>query len=229
MSPPARSPRRRRPLWACEAPAAPDPSPHLGEVPVPGQRYHYSDAGFITLGRIAERVTGRSLGRLFHGRVFEPLGLTHSSYRNAVSMPRGAVHGYFRPTLDAPFADTQGWNHSYLGGAGAAVSTLDDPRRLAPAIATGKGLLSHRMQRKAARPDGRGSGHCGNRPVWPRPVPRTVRARRHVPRARRRDRGVTARGWATRPGRGRPGRGRPGRGRPPPGLPRNPKTDSRSR
>jgi D-alanyl-D-alanine carboxypeptidase len=104
----------------------------LPRLAPPGERYYYSDAGFITLGRIAERVTGRSLGRLFQRRVFEPLGLTHSSYRNAVSMPPDAVHGYFRLTPDAPFADTQGWNYSYLGGAGAAVSTLEDLRRLAP-------------------------------------------------------------------------------------------------
>jgi D-alanyl-D-alanine carboxypeptidase len=120
----------------------------LPRLAPPGERLNYSDAGFITLGRIAERVTGRSLGRLFRRRVFGPLGLTHSSYRNAASMPRSAVHGYSRPTLDASFADTLGWNYSYLGGAGAAVSTLGDLRRLAPAIATGKGLLSHRMQRK---------------------------------------------------------------------------------
>jgi D-alanyl-D-alanine carboxypeptidase len=138
----------------------------LPRLAPPGKQFNYSDAGFITLGRIAERVTGRSLGRLFQRRVFEPLGLTHSSYRNAVSMPRGAVHGYFRLTLEAPFADTRGWNYSYLGGAGAAVSTLEDLRRLAPAIATGKGLLGHRTQRKrlhrmVAIPDTAGTVHYG--------------------------------------------------------------------
>jgi D-alanyl-D-alanine carboxypeptidase len=138
----------------------------LPRLAPPGERFNYSDAGFITLGRIAERVTGRSLGRLFQRRVFEPLGLTHASYRNAVSMPRGAVHGYFRLTPDAPFADTRGWNYSYLGGAGAAVSTLEDLRRLAPAIATGTGLLGHRMQRKrldqmVAIPGSEGTVHYG--------------------------------------------------------------------
>ena len=47
---------------------------------VPGSRWSYSGEGYFFLQRIAEKVTGKSVGTLMHERVFDPLGMTRSSF-----------------------------------------------------------------------------------------------------------------------------------------------------
>ena len=41
----------------------------------PGAAYAYSNVGYICLARIIERLSGQSLNRLAHARLFDPLGL----------------------------------------------------------------------------------------------------------------------------------------------------------
>lgn len=55
----------------------------IAELPLasePGTQVEYSCLGFILLGILAERVTGRPLDRLARELVFEPLGLTTTGY-----------------------------------------------------------------------------------------------------------------------------------------------------
>jgi CubicO group peptidase (beta-lactamase class C family) len=44
----------------------------------PGTHWHYSNSGYDLLGKIAEHVAGKPLARLFHERIFAPLGMTRS-------------------------------------------------------------------------------------------------------------------------------------------------------
>ena len=46
---------------------------------VPGARWSYSGEGYFFLQRIAEKLTGKSVGLLMRERVFDPLGMTRSS------------------------------------------------------------------------------------------------------------------------------------------------------
>ena len=55
----------------------------------PGTEYGYSGEGFVFLQKTLERLTGRSLDELARVEVFEPLGMTRSSY---VWQPRFAGH-----------------------------------------------------------------------------------------------------------------------------------------
>jgi D-alanyl-D-alanine carboxypeptidase len=114
----------------------------------PGAEWHYSDCGYTLLGQIAEQVTGKSLQTLYRTRILEPLHLSHTAFRaDRAGMPVGASHGYWLgPSGD--FSDTFGWNFSWSSSAGGMVSTLSDLRRYIPALVTGNGLLSKRMQRQ---------------------------------------------------------------------------------
>ena len=70
----------------------------------PGALPGYSCMGYILLGRILEQIGGQSIDRLAQEYVFEPLGLTHTTYRPAGDVApterdpatgellRGAVH-----------------------------------------------------------------------------------------------------------------------------------------
>ncbi|HKP61237.1 MAG TPA: exo-beta-N-acetylmuramidase NamZ domain-containing protein [Polyangiales bacterium] len=47
----------------------------------PGQRFAYSDLGFIALGALLEQVTGQNLTQLSEQRLFAPLGMSDTRYR----------------------------------------------------------------------------------------------------------------------------------------------------
>ena len=69
-----------------------------GEVPtsVPGTRFVYSDINFLLLGDIVRRVTGQPLDRFAHDRIFEPLGMTDSTFT-----PGDSVKARIAPTANA--------------------------------------------------------------------------------------------------------------------------------
>jgi uncharacterized protein YbbC (DUF1343 family) len=53
----------------------------LKPIAAPGQRFAYSDLGFIALGALLERVTGEGLEQLSSRRLFGPLGMSDTRYR----------------------------------------------------------------------------------------------------------------------------------------------------
>lgn len=53
---------------------------HYGNiVSPPGERYLYANLGYGILGRVIERVSGQGYAQFMHGKVFEALGLRHTS------------------------------------------------------------------------------------------------------------------------------------------------------
>jgi CubicO group peptidase (beta-lactamase class C family) len=51
-----------------------------------GSRWEYSNTGFFLLSVIVKRVTGQSLADFARSRIFLPLGMTHTRYRNRAAM-----------------------------------------------------------------------------------------------------------------------------------------------
>ena len=47
----------------------------------PGERFRYSDVGFIVLGRLVERVSGKPLNDFAIANIFTPLGMSDTGYR----------------------------------------------------------------------------------------------------------------------------------------------------
>jgi D-alanyl-D-alanine carboxypeptidase len=62
----------------------------------PGERFDYSNTNFVLLGVIIEQITGISLAEAFEKRLFEPLGLKHTSLpsRADASIPEPHAQGY---------------------------------------------------------------------------------------------------------------------------------------
>ena len=52
----------------------------------PGTKTVYSDLGFILLGEILERVTGRAVDQLAHDQIFAPLGMTNTLFKPSKSL-----------------------------------------------------------------------------------------------------------------------------------------------
>lgn len=117
----------------------------------PGQGFFYSNTNFLLLGKIAEEVAGRPVGRLLRDRIFEPLGMTETTYPFSTALPAPFWNGY--TTQDASgtgekVANATHWNPTFTGAAGQVVSTLADMQTWARAIGTGSLLskASHRAQ-----------------------------------------------------------------------------------
>jgi CubicO group peptidase (beta-lactamase class C family) len=128
--------------------------PHLSQVPLefqPGSRWSYSPgAGFDTLGRIVEIVSGQKLDQFLKQRIFDPLGMKDTAFNiNEVQKPRVATmyqktaSGLQRsPNQPAPPT-------TYFSGGGGLSSTADDYSKFAEMLVkggqfNGKRLLSPR-------------------------------------------------------------------------------------
>jgi D-alanyl-D-alanine carboxypeptidase len=66
-------------------------------VAPPGAIYHYTNANYIVLGAILQRITHETLGQLFAARIIEPLRLTRTLYGpdQLVAARRVVFHGLF--------------------------------------------------------------------------------------------------------------------------------------
>ncbi|WP_052728408.1 serine hydrolase domain-containing protein [Domibacillus tundrae] len=62
-------------------------------VGVPGQVFHYSDTGYILLGLLIEKVTGKPFHENLHERIFQPLNMNDSYllYYSEPSNPKKAI------------------------------------------------------------------------------------------------------------------------------------------
>jgi CubicO group peptidase (beta-lactamase class C family) len=61
----------------------------------PGSRYNYSNTNYLLMGEIVQRVTGKTLREFAEERIFEPLGMEHSHFRDHFpEVVRGFASGY---------------------------------------------------------------------------------------------------------------------------------------
>lgn len=152
--------------------------PRLGAVPLefqPGSQWRYSpSAGFDTLGRIVEIVSGQSFDQFLRERIFEPLGIKDLYFKpGETALPRLATvyrknSGSLEKQARPDYA-----NLKYFSGAGGLLSTTEDYLQFAQMLLNGgqlngKRLLSpktvelmaavHVPDTLPGRPKGRGFG-----------------------------------------------------------------------
>jgi D-alanyl-D-alanine carboxypeptidase len=108
----------------------------------PGEGFRYSNTNTILLGLLIEKVSGQSLGDYIATHITRPLGMKATSFPAGTDFPRPHANGYTRPTPTSAVVDATAWNPTWTWAAGQMVSTLADLRKWAPALVTGKGLLS---------------------------------------------------------------------------------------
>lgn len=102
----------------------------------PGQSWSYSNSGYVLLGAVIEKVTGRSYEDYVESELFAPLGMTGTRYGHQEEVVAGRVAGYVKGPagwLNAPYLSlTQPYS------AGALMSTVDDLARWSDALETGR-------------------------------------------------------------------------------------------
>ena len=119
----------------------------------PGARYSYSNTGYVLAAIIIGRVSGKSLGEFTHERLFVPLGMKHTqwrdNFRRIVSDRAVAYHltdgGYEQ---DMPFED--------VVGHGGLLTTVGDLLIWNDALAHDRlgPTIAEQLEQKTTLPDG---------------------------------------------------------------------------
>src|SRR5262245_58678829 len=100
-----------------------------------GERFQYSNSGYVVLGHLLERVTGASYGAFLRENVFGPAGMTESGYDTGGAVVARLASGYVRGSAgltNAPFVHV-----SVANAAGAVYSTTHDLLRWTRALFDG--------------------------------------------------------------------------------------------
>jgi D-alanyl-D-alanine carboxypeptidase len=96
----------------------------------------YSNSGYVIMGQIIERKTGKALESVFEERIFGPLGMTDSFlWSDAPRAHFGLAHSYLVPPFEL---ETTLWNMSQAWAAGGVISTVDDMTLYIEALLEGK-------------------------------------------------------------------------------------------
>ena len=120
----------------------------LGPRFEPGTAWEYSNSNYVMLGLIIEAVTGEDIRTVLQELVFDPLGLAHTSFpaQDDDSLPAPHARGITaQGQPEGETTDATGWSPSAAWTAGQLISTIDDMRIWARALATGE-LLSPELQ-----------------------------------------------------------------------------------
>lgn len=91
---------------------------------LPGDEYLYSNSGYFLLGEIVRRVSGRTLRRFAHDRIFQPLGMRHTHFHDDhTEIVTGRASGY-------AVADSGGWRIDMttldMVGDGGVFTSIED-------------------------------------------------------------------------------------------------------
>jgi len=93
-------------------------------VSAPGKHWAYNNSGYILLGAIIEKASGRSYEQFIQQNIFEPLGMKQSYYDNSARIIRRRVAGYDKSSDGFTNAAYLSMTQPYA--AGALASTVDD-------------------------------------------------------------------------------------------------------
>ena len=121
---------------------------------LPGRKVAYDNTGYVLLGGVVARVSGRPLGKVLGSRIFTPFGLRHTGFVSDRGPP-GRASGAIREGSAWRYA---GWMSNIReSGAGALYSTVDDLLKWDRAL-HGGGLLSRASQSLMFADQGGGFG-----------------------------------------------------------------------
>ncbi|WP_316838879.1 serine hydrolase domain-containing protein [Pedobacter gandavensis] len=109
----------------------------------PGSNYKYSNSGYILLGYIIEKITGKPYGTYIEETIFKPLGMTNSYYDNQTKLISGRVSGYVHRNGHYQNAEYLSMTLPYA--AGSLLSTAEDLQKWYAALYDGKFLKAERL------------------------------------------------------------------------------------
>jgi CubicO group peptidase (beta-lactamase class C family) len=103
-------------------------------VSKPGEKFQYSNLGYMYLGAAIEHASGRSFYDYLEQAVFAPAGMAHTDTSPADVDMRGRARGYIRPPGERAWRSAAEFLDYRPDGAGGAWSTIDDLQRFLAAL-----------------------------------------------------------------------------------------------
>ena len=114
----------------------------------PGTEYDYSNTGYVSLGIIVQRVTGKSLREFADEQMFKPLGMTNTHYHDDHTMVVPGRAAAYSPMPGGGFRINI-WNNDIVG-QGGLMTTIEDLQKWDENFYTGKvggpGFLKRQLQ-----------------------------------------------------------------------------------
>lgn len=98
---------------------------------MPGEKWSYSNSGYIILGYIIEKVSGQSYAIFLQKHIFEPLQMADTAYANNLMVIKHRAAGYSSKYTNADYIDM-----SVPYAAGGVISTVEDLFRWDQALYT---------------------------------------------------------------------------------------------
>jgi len=115
----------------------------------PGTKWAYDNSGYVLLGAVIEKASGKSYERFVEDEIFQPLGMSHSLYGSVSDIVPHRAAGYDKPGdhwVNTPYLSmTQPY------AAGSLMSTVDDLAAWDKALA-GETLLKKASLARMATP-----------------------------------------------------------------------------
>ncbi|WP_276372180.1 serine hydrolase [Chryseolinea sp. H1M3-3] len=125
----------------------------------PGERFAYSNSGYLLLGYIIEKVTGKSYEQVLRENILTPLKMNNTGYDHHELLLKNRASGYEkngRQYVNAKFLDM-----SVPYAAGAMYSTVEDLYLWDQALYTNQLLRKENMELLFAKHIPSGGGHYG--------------------------------------------------------------------
>lgn len=102
----------------------------------PGERYSYSNSGYVLLGYLIEKISGESYERFLQENIFTPLGMNDSGYDSNTAIIQHRAEGYTPGPTGIVNADYTDMTVPFA--AGALYSTTEDLLRWEKGLYGGK-------------------------------------------------------------------------------------------
>ncbi len=93
----------------------------------PGERYAYSNSGYVLLTKVIETVSGQSYADYLEANIFTPLGMENTGYEHPLTIIDGIANGY--QLTDDGYQRAEYINMNVPQGAGGLYSTIGDLAR----------------------------------------------------------------------------------------------------
>lgn len=109
----------------------------------PGSKWSYSNSGYILLGAIIEKITGKSYFSVVHENIFQPLGMSHSGFDFTDLKTRNKATGYLNESSQpSGIVDS-----SFSFAAGAIYTTTGDLYKWDRALYTDRIVTQSSLQK----------------------------------------------------------------------------------
>jgi D-alanyl-D-alanine carboxypeptidase len=119
----------------------------------PGTQFRYSNAGFILLGAVIEKVTSKPWYTTIQQQLLQPLGITHTQFGATPLLIPGRVAGYSTDGRTHTVTNASYINSSFPAAAGGLLSTLDDLRLWIRALNSGQIVSAAGFRQMTTPPD----------------------------------------------------------------------------